>query len=59
MTRKIICINSVVISLLAAFFLIYPPVRAVLDMRDPALRQAGIPKAAWRLYRNLTPRYAA
>ena len=58
MIRKIICINSVVVVLLMAAFCIYPPIRAVLDIRDPALRQPGIPKAAWRLYRNLTPRYA-
>ena len=58
MMRKIIAINSVVAILLVAVFFIYPPIRAVLDIRDPALRQPGVPKAAWRLYRNLTPRYA-
>src|SRR6516225_5497951 len=58
MIRKTTCINSVIIVLLAAFFFIYPPVRAVLNIWDPALRQPGVPKAAWRLYRNLTPRYA-
>jgi hypothetical protein len=58
MIRKIISINSVVVVLLAAGFFIYPSIRAALDIRDPALRQPGIPKAAWRLYRNLTPRYA-
>ena len=58
MMRRILCINSVVIVLLATFFFIYPPFRAALDICDPALRQPGVPKAAWRLYRNLTPRYA-
>ena len=58
MIRKIISINSVVVVLLMADFLIYPPIRAALDIQDPALRQPGMPKAAWRLYRNLTPRYA-
>jgi len=58
MIRKLICFNSVVMVLLAAFFLIYPPVRAALNLRDPALREPGVPKAAWRLYRSLTPRYA-
>jgi hypothetical protein len=53
------CINAVLLGLLAAFFLVYPPIRAALDLRDPALRQPGIPNVAWRLYRNLTPRYAA
>ena len=59
MMRKIICINSVVVVLLAAALFIYPPVRAALDICDPALRQPGVPKIAWRLYGNLTPRYAA
>jgi hypothetical protein len=57
MIRKIISINSVIVVLLAAAFVIYPCIRAVLNIQDPALRQPGIPKAAWRLYRNLTPRY--
>src|SRR6266446_3054295 len=59
MIRKIICINSLIIILLAGFFLVYPAVRAALNIRDPALRQPGIPKSTWRLFRNLTPRYAA
>ncbi|HXT11287.1 MAG TPA: hypothetical protein VN873_06965 [Candidatus Angelobacter sp.] len=58
MIRNIIRFNSVLVFLLAGFFFIYPATRAALDIRDPALRQPGIPKAAWRLYRNLTPRYA-
>jgi hypothetical protein len=59
MIRKILCINSVLMMLLAAALFVYPPVRAALDIQDPALKQGGIPKAAWRLYRNLTPRYAS
>ena len=58
MIRKLICINSVALAILAAFFFIYPPIRAVLDIRDPALREPGTPKAAWRLFKKLTPRYA-
>jgi hypothetical protein len=58
MIRKVIRFNSVVIAGLAVFFLIYPGLRAILDIQDPALRQPGTPKAAWRLYRSLTPRYA-
>ncbi len=59
MIRAIIRINSVLMILLAAAFLIYPAVRAILDIRDPALQGPGVPQSAWRLYRNLTPRYAA
>jgi hypothetical protein len=58
MIRGILILNAVLIVLLAGCFCIFPPVRAVLDLRDPALQQPGTPKAAWRLYRNLTPRYA-
>jgi hypothetical protein len=59
MIRTIAFINSVLVVLLAAALFVYPPIRAFRDIRDPALQQPGIPKAAWRLYRNLTPRYAA
>jgi hypothetical protein len=58
MIRKIIRFNSVVMMVLAFVFFIYPATRAILDIRDSALQRAGMPKAAWRLYRNLTPRYA-
>jgi len=46
MIRKIICFNSLAAALLAAFFFIYPAVRAMLDIRDPALQQPGIPRVA-------------
>src|SRR6266700_2359760 len=59
MIRKVICINSLIIVLMAGFFLVYPAVRAALNIRDPALSEPGIPKATWRLFRSLTPRYAA
>lgn len=58
MIRKLICINSVAVVILAVSLFIYPPVRAMLDIRDPALCEPGTPKVAWRLYENLTPRYA-
>ena len=59
MIRKIIRINSVLGALLAFCLFIYPPIRATLDIRDPALQQPGMPKSAWRLYKGLTPRYEA
>jgi hypothetical protein len=58
MIRKLIRINSVVMVGFVTAFFIYPPVRAVLDIQDPALSEPGMPKMAWRLYKNLTPRYA-
>jgi len=56
--RGIVCINSVIVVLLVMFFYIYPAVRGLVSMRDPALEGPGIPRVAWRLHRNLTPRYA-
>ena len=58
MIRRIIRINAVLIIILSGWFLIYPPIRAVLDIQDPALRGPGVPVAAWRLFKSLTPRYA-
>jgi hypothetical protein len=57
MVRTIIAVNSVVVLLLAATFLIYPAVLAVMNLQDPAIKEPGVPMVAWRLYRNLTPRY--
>jgi hypothetical protein len=59
MMRKIIRFNSVVMVLLMVCFFIYPAVRAIIDLRDPALKTPGTPKVAWRLFRSLTPRYAS
>lgn len=59
MIKKIVFINCLLTGLLGACFLIYPPIRAWLSLRDPALLGPGIPKVAWRLCDKLTPRYAA
>jgi hypothetical protein len=59
MIRKIILANSIIAALLAAALLVYPALRAILNIQDPALKGPGIPKSAWRLQRNLTARYAA
>src|SRR5690348_5077947 len=58
MVRKLIRINSVGVIILAALFFIYPSLRAVLDIRDPALGEPGVPRFCWRLFKSLTPRYA-
>jgi hypothetical protein len=58
MIRLILCFNSVLVLILAFFFYLYPVGRGLLSMHDRALSSPGIPKVAWRLYRNLTPRYA-
>ena len=55
--HKIIRFNSVVMVLLAVCIFIYPAIRAMLDLRDPALKAPGTPNVAWRLFHNLTPQY--
>ena len=59
MIRKIIMANSIIAASLAAALLVYPALRGILNIQDPALKGPGIPKAAWRLQHNLTPHYAA
>ena len=58
MIRWLVGINSLAVVVLATGFFIYPPIRALMDIRDPALREPGVPRVAWRLFGNLTPRYA-
>jgi hypothetical protein len=59
MIRKIILANSIIAASLAAALLVFPALRAILNIQDPALKGPGIPKFSWRLQHNLTPRYAA
>ena len=59
MIRNIVRINAVGLAILSLLFLIFPAGRAFFDLSDPALREPGTPRSAWRLYRNLTPKYAA
>ncbi len=55
--RSALCFNAVAIGLMVVAGLIYPAMRAVIDIRDPALRGPGVPKATWRLFQSLTPQY--
>jgi len=50
--------NAVALGLTAVLGLIYPAVRTAVDITDPAIRGPGVPKAAWRLFQSLAPRYA-
>jgi len=59
MIRKILCAKAILLALLAGYFVIYPAVLGAFAIMDPAIRGPGIPQAAWRQFRNLSPRYAA
>lgn len=49
-------INMVVAVGMALYFLIVPGILVVWNMRDPAMREPGIPRMARRLHDDLTPR---
>lgn len=51
-------VNAAILIAVASWFLLIPGIILTWDLTDPALRQpSGIPRAAWRIHRHLTPRY--
>lgn len=51
-------VNAALVIGAAAWFFLLPGAILIGDLADPALRQpVGIPRAAWRVHRHLTPRY--
>ena len=64
MNRKLITVisfckhaNAIFIVVLAFYFLLFPGFAIVLSLLDPTLKQPGIPRMAWSLFLQLTPRY--
>lgn len=61
MDRRIaalIAITNAGLRIVAALVFFLIPVFLVgRDLRDPAIRSPGVPKAAWRLHRELSPKY--
>ncbi len=49
--------NGVVLSILALYFFLIPGLLVIRNLSDPNIRGEGIPGIAWRLHRELTPRY--
>ncbi len=50
--------NAVMLIGAALWFFLIPGALLTWDLTDPALRQpTGIPRAAWRVHKHLTPRY--
>lgn len=43
----------------AVYFFLIPGIIVSINLCDPALREPGIPRQAWRLHRVLTPRFTA
>lgn len=51
--------NGLILAAIGLLCFLAPVATTVNDLRDPGLRSAEIPQAAWRLHRSLTPRYEA
>jgi hypothetical protein len=51
-------VNGVVTMLLLAWFFLAPAVIVIKNLNDPKIRTGGIPYAAWKLHRTLSPKYA-
>ncbi len=49
--------NAAVLVLIAVWFFLMPGMIVVHDLADPNLRAAGIPRSAWKLHRNLSPKF--
>jgi hypothetical protein len=50
--------NALLLSLVAIFVFWAPAGLLINNLRDPAWRTGAVPELAWKLHRNLTPRYA-
>jgi hypothetical protein len=49
--------NAAVLVLAALFFFLIPAAMVTRDLLDPNIRSAGIPRCAWKLHRDLSPRF--
>jgi len=49
--------NAAVLVLAALFFFLIPATTVTHDLSDPNIRSAGIPRCAWKLHRDLSPRF--
>jgi hypothetical protein len=49
--------NAAVLVLASLFFFLIPAAVVTCDLLDPNIRSAGIPRSAWKLHRNLSPRF--
>jgi hypothetical protein len=53
-----VVVNAVILVGLVAYWFLLPGIILLCDLSDARLRQpGGIPRAAWRVHRALTPRY--
>jgi len=50
-------INAALMIMLVVIVLLAPAVMVTYDLTDKNIREGGIPVAAWKLYRALTPKY--
>jgi hypothetical protein len=49
--------NAVILILISLFFFLIPGAIVVHELLDPNIRSAGIPQAAWKLHRAVSPQF--
>jgi hypothetical protein len=59
-TQIVLCrlVNSALLILLVVIVLLAPAAIVIHDLTDTNVRESGVPRAAWKLYQALTPKYA-
>ena len=59
-TPIVVCrvVNAALMVLLATTFFLAPATIVIGDLNDAHIRTGGIPRAAWKLHRALSPKYA-
>jgi hypothetical protein len=50
-------INDGILFAIAFFIFVVPAAIDIRDLSDPGIRSAAIPQSAWRLHKNLSPKY--
>ena len=58
-SRIMLYVNTGILVVLAAYFVLAPEGITISDLSDPRIRKPGIPGSAIRLFYDLTPKYAA
>ncbi|MFO7957788.1 MAG: hypothetical protein R6X33_11900 [Candidatus Brocadiia bacterium] len=53
----VVCANAALLVGMSLYFILVPAFTVVRDLRDAHVREPGVPRAAVRLFRVLTPKY--
>ncbi len=59
LSDAVVYTNKTMLALFAGYFFFLPGFTVMRNLADPRLRDERIPQMAWRLHRDLSPRYAS